>query len=106
MNFIRTTKKKIVFSLSNFSNIFKINELDGSIYVPSNVDIGIYDLFVVTQKDKIKLKIIIKPNVTFKINSFYNNGQYKNYIFFGKIPFELVFFKAQRSSKNMIPKDF
>jgi hypothetical protein len=96
---------KIVFSLSNFSNIFKINELDGSIYVPSNVDIGIYDLFVVTQKDKIKLKIIIKPNVTFKINSFYNNGQYKNYLPIINPPnislTDINYFKFEKSINNI-----
>ena len=67
------------FSLYDFNDIFKINE-DGSILITSDVNIGIYDLIILTKNDKINIKIIIKPNITYKIVSFYNNNEYNTYL--------------------------
>ena len=71
------TDSNITFTLSSFNDIFKINESDGSIFIDSNVNIGIYNLVI---NKNIKLKIIIKPNITYKITSFYNNNEYSTYL--------------------------
>ncbi len=74
------TDSNAKFSLGNFTDVFKINENDGSIFISSNVCIGIYNLNVLSQDEKVKLKISIKPNITYKIPSFYNNNEYLTYL--------------------------
>ncbi len=68
------------FTLQNFNDIFKINKYNGSIIISSNVDIGIYELIIFTQTEQTILKIIIKPNISYMITSFYNNNNYNTYL--------------------------
>jgi len=74
------TDSNAKFGLDKYNDIFDINKDDGSIYIGSKIDIGVYDVTVITQNDQIILKIIIKPNITYKITSFYNNGKYNNFL--------------------------
>lgn len=74
------TDSNAKFSLDKYIDIFNINKDDGSIYIGSKIDIGVYYVTVITQNDQTILKIIIKPNITYKITSFYNNGKYNNFL--------------------------
>lgn len=60
----------------NLNNLITINKSNGTIYVSSLINVGVYDIII---NDNNKLQIIIKPNVMYKISSFYNDSNYQSY---------------------------
>jgi hypothetical protein len=77
---IKDIDSSLSFKLNeDFNQLIYINENDGSIVIYSNIYIGIYNLEILYDNLIINIKIIVKPNILYKITSFYNKLPYSNF---------------------------